>query len=411
MLAKIAKHLFALAVVTILFSSLALAQQGAVRGKVVGISEGGSSAPVEGAVIEIYRLDISQKFQTKTDKKGEYFHSLPAFGEYAIGISGAGFTPLASSKFKVVSDAPIEQNFELAPGDGSKLTLEQVKNYTKQAAPAGSAPVDAKKAQEEQAKLAAERERIAKENEKIKAQFGDMKKHFETGIALNQKQDYEGAINEFKQAVAIDDSQPTIYANLALALYNLGAIRFNAKQKDDAKALFLQSADYGEKATKMNPTSAEFLKIYGDSCDILFRNFSVGECADKAIVAYSAGSEAETDPAKKLNMINKIGAIYFNMGDIEKSMATYEKVLATDPNDLQALSGKGLVLAASGEKPKMEQAIALFQQVVDKAPDGSRLKNEAETNIKYLADTLKIEVGPAKKDDKGRKDDKGKKKK
>ena len=162
-------------------------------------------------------------------------------------------------------------------------------------------------------------------------------------------------------------------------------------------------------AAAMNPTSAEFLKIYGDSCDILFRNFGVGEMADKAIAAYTAGSEADPDPARKYKMINRIGAIYFNMGDIEKSMATYEKVLAADPGNLEALSGKGLVLAASGEKPKMEEAVGIFQQVVEKAnaPEHARLRAEAETNMKYLTDTLKIEVAPAKKD---KKDDKKKKK-
>ena len=404
MLAKIAKPLFALALLALFFSGPALAQQGAVRGKVTSIATGGeASKPIEGAIIEIYRLDISQKFQTKTDKKGEYFHSLPAFGEYAMGISGAGYSPIASSRFKINSDAPVEQNFELAPGDGSKLTLDQVKNNAKPPTPAGTSAADAKKAQEEQAKQDAERERIAKENEKIKAQFGEMKKHFEAGLALNTKQDYEGAVKEFETAAQLDDSQPTIFANLALALFNLGAVRFNAKQKDDAKALFLKSAEYGEKAVKMNPTSGEFQKIYADSCDILFRNFGVGEYADKAIASYTAGSEIEPDVKKKSSLINKIGAIYFNMGDIDKSMATYEKVLASDPGNLEALAGKGLVLAASGEKPKMEQAVVIFQEVAEKAPSGSRLKTEAETNMKYLTDTLKIEVGPAKKEDKKKK--------
>jgi tetratricopeptide (TPR) repeat protein len=405
MIAQIANRLFALTVLSLLFSAVALAQQGAVRGKITAAGE--SPQPIEGAVIEIFRIDISQKFQTKTDKKGEYFHSLPAFGDYVVGVSAPNCTPLSSSKFRVVSDSPVEQNFELGPGDGSKLTLDQIRNAAKQSPAAAASSEDAKKIKEEQAKIAAERERIAKENEKNKAQFAEMKKVFEEGIALNQKQDYEGAIGKFKQAVSLDDTQPTIFANLALALFNLGAVKFNAKLKDEAKTLFLQSAEYGEKATKMNPTSAEFLKIYADSCDILFRNFGVGEMADKAIVAYTAGSEADPDATRKYKMINKIGAIYFNMGDIEKSMATYEKVLAADPNNLEALSGKGLVLAASGEKPKMEEAVGIFQQVVEKAPADSRLRAEAETNMKYLTDTLKIEVGPAKKD---KKEDKKKKK-
>ena len=51
----------------------------------------------------------------------------------------------------------------------------------------------------------------------------------------------------------------------------------------------------------------------------------------------------------------------------------------------------------------MEQAVGIFKEVAEKAPDGSKLKTEAETNMKYLADTLKIEVGPVKKEDKKKK--------
>ena len=76
-----------------------------------------------------------------------------------------------------------------------------------------------------------------------------------------------------------------------------GQRRVAEVSRDEAQALFKQSAEYGEKATKMNPTSAEFLKIYGDSCDILFRNFHVGEFADKAIASYTAGSDVETKPS------------------------------------------------------------------------------------------------------------------
>jgi tetratricopeptide (TPR) repeat protein len=247
-------------------------------------------------------------------------------------------------------------------------------------------PIDPKTELE---KIRTERERINAENEKIKAQFAEMKKHFDAGLALSQKQDYEGAISEFEQAATIDDNQPTIYANLALAYFNLGATRFNNKQKDEAQKLFRQSADYGEKATHMNPTNSEFLKIYGDACDILFRNFQLSEYANKALASYTAGSVAENDPAKKYRMLNKIGNIYFIMGYMDKSIATYEKVLIADPNNLEALSGKALVLTASGEKLKIEQAIGIFLQVAKGAPEGSRIKTEAENNIKYFSDLLK----------------------
>ncbi|MEW6729899.1 MAG: carboxypeptidase regulatory-like domain-containing protein [Acidobacteriota bacterium] len=405
MVSKTVKYIFALAVVTLVMSGIAVAQQGAVKGVIQGRrSVSDNYQPVEGIIVEIFRIDISQKFQTKTDKKGEYFHALPAFGEYSVSVSGEGYGPVATPKFKIVSDQPIEQNFSLEPGDGSKFTVEQVRNIVKQgpqAAPTSAA--DKKQAAEEQAKREEERKKIEEENTKLKKQFDDMKRHFEAGLAANQKQDYEVAITEFKQAVTIDDSQPPLFANLAQALFNLGAIRFNNKQRDQAQVLFKESADFGEKATKMDPSNATYFKIFADSCDILFKQFQLSEFADKAISAYTTGSELETDRVKKFQMINKVGSIYFNMGDVDKSMQTYDKVLAADPDNLEALSGKALVLAASGEKPKMEQAVGIFQQVIDKAPAGSRLKQEAESNSKYLVDTLKIEPPKPAKDNKKKK--------
>jgi tetratricopeptide (TPR) repeat protein len=411
MIYQATKHLFALTALLLVVSGMALAQNGAVKGKVTfRTTESEQPKPLEGAIIDIYRLDIVQKFQTKTDKKGEYFHSLPAFGEYIMCASAPNASPTPSQKFKIGGDQPVENNFDLGPGDGSKLTLEQLKDYAKNnGAPPANAEEQKKRA-EEAAKLTAERERINKENEKNKQLYTEVKKHFDAGLALAQKQppDYDGAIKEYKEAASLDDSQPTIYANLSQALYNLGAVRFNNKQKDEALDAFRQSADYGEKATKMDPTNAANLRIYGDSCKILFIQFHVGDFADKAIAAYNSSSDLELDKNKKVDLYNKVGEIYFNMGDVDKSMATYEKALTADPDNLPALSGKALVLAASGEKPKMEQAITIFQQVIDKAPANSKLKTEAQNNIDYLAATLKIEVG---KKDSGKKKDDSKKKK
>jgi tetratricopeptide (TPR) repeat protein len=414
MLSKIAKSISAITLLLIL-SGIALAQQGAVRGVVKGIKSADSgTAIVEGAIVEIYRLDIAQKFQTKSDKKGEYFHSLPAFGDYIIAISCPGFSPIISSKFRIASDQPVEQNFELAPGDGSKKTADEVRAAAKSGPAAGQAPssADSKKAAEEAAKLEEERAKIIEKNKKIEADFSQMKKHFDEGLAFNQKNDYENAITSFKAALAIDDAQTTIYANLAQALFNLGAVRFNAKQKDSARDCFKQSADYGEKATKLDAANATYYKIYGDSCDILFKQFSISEFGDKAIAAYTTGSDLELDKTKKTLMINRIGSIYFTRGDFDKSTATYDKVLAADPNNIEALKGKASIILATTQtnttpedRAKLEQAMAIFQTVVDKLEAGAA-KSEVEGYISYLKDTMKIEV---KKDTTKKKDDKKKK--
>jgi tetratricopeptide (TPR) repeat protein len=417
MISRISKYVSAL-VFLLVVSSLALAQQGAVKGVAkVRKTATDNPEPAEGLIVDIYRLDISSKYQTKTDKKGEFFHSLPAFGDYVISISGSNLTPVTSNKFRVPGgDQPAEQNFELVPGDGRRLTQAEVIDYIKKGGSAAAAANTPKLSAEEAKKQQEEIAKIQKENEKIKADYESVKKHVEAGVAFSQKNDYENAIKEFKEAMAIDDAQSVVYAQLAQSLFNLGAVRYNAKKKEEAESLFKQSVQYGEKATQLAPDTAAYQKIYADSCEILFKQFRASDLADKAIAAYTKGSDLETDPVKKNKMINKIAGIYYAQGDMDKSTATYAKVLSLDPNNTEALKGKANVILATTtsnstpqDKARLEEAMNIYQQIVDKLPDGAE-KTEVTGYIAYLQDTMKIE--PSKgKGGKDKDKDKGKGKK
>jgi tetratricopeptide (TPR) repeat protein len=423
MIAKLRKQLAALVTILVIVG-VALAQQGAVKGTVKSRSSQ-NDAPkiVEGAVIDIVRLDINQKFQAKTDKKGEFFHSLPAFGDYVVSVSGPNFSPVTSGKFKVSGDLPIEQNFELVPGDGRRLSTEEIRDAGKQGGSSAIAAASGKKpSAEEIAKLEEDRKRITEKNKKVEDDFKAVKQHFEAGMAFDKKNDYENAIKEYTAAVAIDDAQPGILAQLAQSCYNLGAVKFNAKQNDVARDLFKRAADTGERASKLEPNNTGIIKLYADACDILFKQFKSSEHADKAIAAYNTGAGIETDKAKKTAMLNKIASIYFSRGEIDQSATAYDKVLAEDAENLEALKGKASIILATTvtnttpeDKARLEQAMNIFQSVVDKLPADSSSRKEVEGYIAYLQDTMKIEVKkesskPNRKEDK-KEDKKDKKKK
>lgn len=415
MISRFAKHISVLLFLLIV-SGVALAQQSAVKG-VVRVKKSASDAPqpAEGLIVDIYRLDITGKYNTKTDKKGEYYYSLPAFGDYVISVSGPELTAITSNKFRLGGGDPLEQNFELVPGDGRRLSQAEVVEYVKKG---GNAAANTPKVSAEDAKkLEEERARIEKDNAKIKADFEAVKKHVEAGAAFAQKNEYENAIKEFKEAMAIDDAQSVVYAQLGQALFNLGAVRFNAKKKDEAKALFTESAQYGEKATKLAPDNAGYVKIYADSCHILAKQFNDLDFGKKAIDAYNTGSTMELDPVKKNKMINRIADIYYSQGDMEKCSATYEKVLTADPNNTEALKGKANVILATTtsvatpqDKAKLEEAMNIYQQIIEKLPDGAE-KTEVTGYIAYLQETMKIEPPKKGKDDKKDKDKKDKKNK
>ena len=100
----------------------AFAQVGRMEGEV---KKRGSNEPIPNAEVQIHRNDIKWSATLKTDKKGKFIHAgIQYGGTYTIIVSADGFAPAFSTGHK--PDQPI-QAFELDPGDGKKLTFEEVK--------------------------------------------------------------------------------------------------------------------------------------------------------------------------------------------------------------------------------------------------------------------------------------------
>ena len=116
----------------IFFMPRAAAQVVQISGKVTLKQAAGSVVPVASAVIDIYRTDFKQKFQVTTNQRGEYLCAgLPMIGTYTIAVSAAGARPDYRAGLRPAQQPVID--FILVPGDGSQLTLEQIR-----AMPAGA---------------------------------------------------------------------------------------------------------------------------------------------------------------------------------------------------------------------------------------------------------------------------------
>ena len=58
------------------------AQSGQLRGHVIMKNADGTTTPVAGAVIDVFRTDVAAKYETKTNKKGEFvLAGLPFIGD------------------------------------------------------------------------------------------------------------------------------------------------------------------------------------------------------------------------------------------------------------------------------------------------------------------------------------------
>src|SRR5436853_3614255 len=143
----------------------ASAQVVTARGTVKLKQADGTAVPVKGAVIKFYRTDINETYEAKTDKSGQYVNvGIPLVGTYTIAVSAPGARPDYMANVKI-GQSP-EHDFTLEPGDGSALTLAQIKAANGAAPAGGGTATNTAEAKKKAAEAAAEAARVNAENAK-----------------------------------------------------------------------------------------------------------------------------------------------------------------------------------------------------------------------------------------------------
>src|ERR1043165_1525972 len=161
---------FVAAVMLLLSSVGASAQTGQLFGQVTIKQADGSVVPVAGALIDVYRTDIPAKYNTKTDKKGNFmFAGLPFVGTYVIAASAPNAAPSVIGGVKAGRE--VNYKLELAPGDGKRFTDAEAKASSGGGGGSNSAAGDAPKESDADRKkreaLIAENAKITESNKKI----------------------------------------------------------------------------------------------------------------------------------------------------------------------------------------------------------------------------------------------------
>lgn len=401
--------LLAVALVALAAAS-AFAQVGRIEGDV---KKKGTGEPIPNATVAIIRDDIKGDYTIKADKKGHFIHAgVPAVGRYTVMVSADGFAPDARLDVRPTGELMV---FELNPGDGHKLTIEEVKKgVSSSPAAAGTKNVaESKKQQEEYAKKIAE---VAAKNEKIKADFEKMKQLFESGRMKFNNKDWAGAITDYKEAVALDADQHVIHGNLGLAYYNNGVTLLNDSIKDPSKrdpakqaltdavasagqAIKVLETSTASDAAKANSpetkqTKAQYIKIKADSESLLGKRFADSAMADAANKDYMDLAAMTDDAAKKKEYVFKGAETLREAGKNEAAIAAYKTLLEQDPNYADALYGLGVAYAS--QESTFQNAADTLQAFVDKAPNDPRA-GDAKAVIEALRVGNNIKpVKPAK---------------
>jgi len=401
-------------------SIAASAQVGELRGHVTLKQADGTVVPAAGAMVDVFRVDMSGKSNAKTDKKGEFvFAGLFYAGDYIIAVSLPGAQPTYQPGVKVGRD--IDYALELtAPGDGRQLTLAEIKALIGNKGPASGG--GAKESAEDRAKreeLIKKNAEIAASNEKAKSSNEIIGRAFKAGNDALKAKNYDEAIARFDEGLQADPEHPgapALLTNKTLALNARAVDRFNAaiKSTDDAtKTTSMEAAkkdwtaakESGAKAVAMlkatpastDPAEANSTKVNmyfallarADSTRLFVTKVDQSQ-VDLGVTAYQEYIAAETDPVKKAKAQKDMAQMLFDANAFDKALVEYRKILETNPDDLDALLRSGQALfnigAINTDKAKYQEAANYLAQFVAKAPDTDPLKADAKAILDALKD-------------------------
>jgi len=401
-------------------SSFVAAQTAPASGRVELQKADGTKTPVQGALVEIYRVDIKGTLPSaKTDKRGNFnFVALPLGGRFVLSVSAPGAKPGYYPNVKAGDDKIV---VTLQEGDGSRWTEEQVREAAASIAPTtGSQPsaeaiAAAKKQQAEQEQKMKE---IAAKNEEVKNKNALIQKSLEEGNTAFKAKDFDTAVARYTDGVNADPtfvgSVPVLAANKAIALRERAIATYNQSIKStdasakldgmnrakkdfaDAIASLVQAWSVVKAATPAETAEANFaanksrvLQTAIGVSEFMVKTEQVSpESIESAKALVDEYVAVETDAAKKAAAKLVIADLYRVAADSEKAIAGYREVLATNPDNVDALAGLGLSLVNLGyiknDKALLQDGANQLQRFISTAPDTHRYKQDATLLIESL---------------------------
>lgn len=422
----------AAAVLLTVASVPAFAQVGELRGVVTMKQADGQTVPLADAQIDVFRTDVKAKYNTKTNKKGEFvFAGLPFIGTYTVVASHPTAAPNFVPGVKAGRGVGVE--ITVTPGDGRKLTLEDLEKIggaspTPPAAGGAESAADKAKRDEllkKNAEIEAANKKITEANEVIGRTFkagNEALTAANTASRANQSdqaiQKFTEAITNYDQGLAADPDQPALLTNKAVALKGRGVERYNAairsKTLDDAarnsaldaaKADFKGAAEVSTRAVTMlkgqstptDPaeldrfnknkyaamlTNAESMRLFVSKVD--------PSQADAGLTAFKDYVAVETDPAKKSKAQLDAAQMLLDSGQSDKALTEFQAILQSQPDNPEANLGAGLALYSQQDKERFQEAANYLQHFVDVAPDTNPLKADAKAILAELKSTEKV---------------------
>jgi tetratricopeptide (TPR) repeat protein len=304
-------------------------------------------------------MDNGQKYNLKTNKKGEYFSLGLSPGKYVVTL------------FKNADDLKANKEMDHVKGfqvqlDENTLDLDVKKEMESAAKGQGLSPEQLKQMQEQQAKAAKETNTVKSLNEKLNA----AKTAADAG-------DFDTAIASLSEATQADATRDLLWFKLG-DYYRLSAPKQTdtaEKQKRYASAIesYQKAIDIKKSATNEKDPSAaaKSLAAYYNN---LAEAYAKANKVEDAVKTYQLA--AQTDPTNAGQYYFNTGAVLTNAGKVDDALVAFDKVIAADPNRADAFYWKGVNMIGKatlqGDKMVAPPGTAeAFQKYLELQPTGT----------------------------------------
>lgn len=353
------------------FAFTSLAQITTIEGDVKGTD----GKPIQGAVVKIERTDIKGHYQTKTDKKGHYFHTGLPMGMFNISVEIDGKQVDAQNGVRTRPGDSVPVNFDLRQAQAENAAKQAALN---KAAESGQLSKDLERG------LTAEQKKAMEES--IKQREAAMKKNkelndaFNAGMtALNDKQ-WDAAVDNLVKASVIGADQPAVWGNLASAYTSRAATKTGA----DFEADMEKGLDAYKKGLELKPDDAA-----------THNNYALALAKDKKFPEAQAEltKAAQLDPANGGKYYYNLGALLVNAGQNEPAGDAFKKAIEIQPTYADAYYQYGITLmakaqiAADGKITPVPGTVEAFQKYLELQPTGTYAA-QAQEMLKTLGSTV-----------------------
>jgi tetratricopeptide (TPR) repeat protein len=327
-------------------------------GTVKGVCRDAQGNPVADGVVVWTNMDNGQKYNLKTNKKGEYFSLGLSPGKYVVTL------------FKNADDLKANKEMDHVKGfqvqlDENTLDLDVKKEMESAAKGQGLSPEQLKQMQEQQAKAAKETNTVKSLNEKLNA----AKTAADAG-------DFDTAIASLNEATQVDGTRDLLWFKLG-DYYRLSAPKQTdpaEKQKRYASAIedYQKAIDLKKAATNdKDPNAGKNLAAYYNN---LAEAYAKANKVDDAVKTYQLAAAA--DPTNAGQFYFNTGAVLTNAGKVDDALAAFDKVIAADPSRADAYYWKGvnMIGKATLQSDKMVAppgTAEAFQKYLELQPTGT----------------------------------------